>query len=291
MEIIVKVNDGSSPSSYKDGDIIQAFSMKEIYYCHAQHKCHVKNFDLATDGSRIADPLLIKFLEKTRTYKFERVNSNDVVRTNLLTEEQKTLSANMDADGERINVYQYVSRRIKNKNHLMFRLNGLEYWYGETRSDIDVDAVWNDIETHTSFLQSDHIHFPLSDIEKRAFLPINCCMHGHAHDHTDLPVHNACLNVTCGCSLSECSVDFVSDRTSLIVSIIDEGTEEESVEVLHKRKFQVPYWDLASTLSLNVDNIRNTNKEIDLRKPLLSRPAADLLSQDKIAVGAVVIDG
>ena len=44
-------------------------------------------------------------------------------------------------------------------------------------------------------------------------------------------------------------------------------------------------------LSLNVDDIRNRNKEVDLRKPLLSRPAADLLSQDKIEVGAVIIDG
>jgi hypothetical protein len=291
MEIIVKVNDGSSPSSYRDGDIVQVFSMRGIYACHAHHKCHVNNFGLTTDGSRSADPLLIKFLEKTKTYKFERVNSNDVVRTNLLTEEQKTLNTSMDADGERIDAYQYVSRRLKNKNHLMFRLNGLEYWYGKSRSDIDVDAIWNDIETHTSFLQSDHIHFPLSDIEKRSFLPINCCMHDHAHDHTDLPVHNACLNVTCGCSLSECTVDFISERLSSIDIIHNEGTEDEYNEITYKRKYQVPYWDFTSLLSLNVDDARDANKEIDLRKPLLSRPAADLLSQDKIAVGAVIIDG
>mgnify|MGYP003675911328 FL=1 len=60
---------------------------------------------------------------------------------------------------------------------------------------------------------------------------------------------------------------------------------------IHKRKYQVPYWDFTSVLSLNVDDIRNRNKEVDLRKPLLSRPAADLLSQDKIEVGAVIIDG
>jgi hypothetical protein len=263
--------------------------MNEIYYHHAEHKCHVRNFGVATDGTRIADPLLIKFLEKTRTYKFERVNSNDVIRTNLLTEEQKTLSTNIDADGERIDVYQYVSRRLKNKNHLIFRLNGLEYWYGETRSDIDVDAVWNDIETHTDFLQSDHIHFPLADIEKRMFLPMSCCMHSHTHDHTNLPAHNACLSVTCGCSLSECGIDFVSDRNSPIVLVINEGTEEQDIEVLHKRKFQVPYWDFTSTLSLNVDDIRNTNKEVDLREPLLSRPAADLLTVDKVEVGAVIL--
>ena len=212
MEIIVKINDGPSPTSYKDGDVVQAISMSNIYYCHAYHKCSVTNFGFTAGGMRIADPLLIKFLEKTKTYKFERVNSNDVLRTNLVTDEQKTINTNMDADGERIDVYQYVSRRLKNKNHLIFRSNGLEYWYGKSRSDMDVDSIWNDIETHTDFLQSDHIHFPLADIEKRMFLPMSCCMHDHTHDHT----HDECLSVACGCPLSECTDDFISERVSSI---------------------------------------------------------------------------
>lgn len=287
MEIIVKINDGSSSTSYKDGDIVQAFSMQNIYYCHAQHKCHVRNFGLATDGMRIADPLLIKFLEKTRTYKFERMNSNDVKRTNLITSEESIFNTTPNDNGEKIDVYQYVSRRIKNKDHVIFRSNGLEYWYGKHRSDIDVDSIWNDIETHTNFLQSDHIHFPLSDIEKRRFLPMSCCTHGHSHDHTDLPTHNACLDCTCGCDTSECSNDFISERLSSISTAHNVGTDEEYNEIIHKRKYQVPYWDLTSVLSLDVDDTRNTNKEVDLRKPLSLRPAADLLIQDKIATGVV----
>ena len=81
MEVIVKINDGPVASSYKDGDIIQAFTLDEIYYHHAQQKCHVKNFGLETNGSRTPDPLLINFLERTKTYKFERINSNYVKRT------------------------------------------------------------------------------------------------------------------------------------------------------------------------------------------------------------------
>jgi hypothetical protein len=284
MEIIVKINDGPSSTSYKDGDIVQAFSMWNIYYCHAHHKCHVRNFDFTTDGMRVADPLLVKFLEKTNIYKFERMNSNDVKRTNLITSEESIFNTTPNDNGERINVYQYVSRRIKNKDHVIFRSNGLEYWYGKSRGDIDVDAIWNDIETHTDFLQSDHIHFPLSDIEKRRFLPMSCCTHGHSHDHTDLPIHNACLDCTCGCDTSECSNDFISERLSPIFIVRDEGTDEEYNEITYKRKYQVPYWDLASILSLDVDDIRNTNKEVDLRKPLPLRPAADLLTQDKISL-------
>ena len=63
MEVIVKINDGPVASSYKDGDIIQAFTLDEIYYHHAQNKCDIKNFGLTTDGTRSPDPLLIKFLE------------------------------------------------------------------------------------------------------------------------------------------------------------------------------------------------------------------------------------
>ena len=289
MEIILKINDGPDASSYKDGDIIQAFSMQNIYYCHAQHKCHVRNFDFTTDGMRVADPLLVKFLEKTNTYKFERLNSNDVKRTNLITSEESIFNNTPNDNGERINVYQYVSRRIKNKDHLIFRSNGLEYWYGKSRGDIDVDAIWNDIETHTDFLQSDHIHFPLADIEKRRFLPMSCCTHGHSHDHTDLPVHNACLDCTCGCDTSECSNDFISERLSSISIAHNVGTDEEYNETIHKRKYQVPYWDFTSTLSLNVDNIRDLSKEVDMRSELGLRPAADLLTVDKVEVGAVIL--
>jgi hypothetical protein len=226
-------------------------------------------------------------LEKTNTYKFERLNSNDVKRTNLITGEESIFNTTPNDNGERINVYQYVSRRLKNKNHLIFRSNGLEYWYGKSRSDIDVDSVWNDIETHTDFLQSDHIHFPLSDIEKRMFLPMSCCTHGHSHDHTDLPVHNACLDCTCGCVLSESSNDFISERLSPIFIVHDEGSDEEYNEITYKRKYQVPYWDLTSILSLDVDDIRNTNKEVDVRTSLPLRPAADLLSRDKVVAGVV----
>ena len=69
----------------------------------------------------------------------------------------------------------------------------------------------------------------------------------------------------------------------------NEGTEEEYNEPVHKRKYQVPYWDLTSILSLDIDDIRNTSKEVDSRKPLQERSAADLLTVDKIAAGIVYL--
>ena len=173
MEIIVKINDAPSQDSYKDGDIVQAFTLDEIYYHHAQNKCNVKNFGLDdVTGNRSPEELLIKFLEKTKTYKFERLNSNEVKKTNLITDEVSILNKTPNADGERIDVHAYLIRRLQKANHLIFGKSGREYWYGKERNDIDINAVWNDIETHTDFLQSDHTRFPFSEHGKKNALQL-----------------------------------------------------------------------------------------------------------------------
>ena len=273
MEIIVKINDAPSQDSYKDGDIVQAFTLDEIYYHHAQNKCNVKNFELTTDGTRSPDPLLIKFLEKTKTYKFERLNSNEVRRTNLLTDEQDILSTTPNADGEKIDVYKYVSRRLKNKHHLMFRDNGLEYWYTKERNGIDVNAVWNDIETHTDFLQTDHTNFPFSDIEKRYFAAINTSGRSYIGD-------------------SFTRVELSGDTVHVRQEIALEDPPEEIPEdydpvVLARRKWFVPYWDLTTALGSSVDNLRNPNHVCDCRKAMDEREHIDILTFDKVSEGVI----
>tara|TARA_A100001201_G_C4086103_1_gene200541 strand:- start:103 stop:993 length:891 start_codon:yes stop_codon:yes gene_type:complete len=296
MEIIVKINDGPSATSYKDGDIVQAFTQDEIYYHHAQNKCNIKNFGFTTDGMRSPEPLLIKYLEKTKTFKFERLNSNEVRRTNLLTNQEDILTTTPNENGEYIDVYQYVTRRLKNKNHLIFRENGLEYWYAKERANIDVNALWNDIETHTSSLQSQHTKFSLSSSEKRKFLVMNCCTHTCENDHYD----HTCLDCSCHCDLSECSKEVVQEKTSSVVNRIvtdyfipDPEDEDQTpqpiwdVEILHKRKHQVPYWDLASSLSLNVDDVRNASVEVDSRKEPQQRPSVEAITINKIDAGII----
>jgi len=114
MEIVVKINDGPSETSYKDGDIIQAFTLDEIYYHHAQIKCNVRNFGFETDGSRTPDPLLINFLERTKTYKFERINSNYIRRTNLITNEERIIGKTPNEHGQSIDPYRYITKQLKN---------------------------------------------------------------------------------------------------------------------------------------------------------------------------------
>ena len=288
MEVLLKVNDSDDPNSYKDGDIIRARSLKEIRYRHAQHKCHITNFGFDSFGNRVSDPLLIKFFEKTHKYKLERLNSNDVRKTNLATGHQKIINTIPDEDGEKIHAYRFISSALKSDRHGIFRSpSGQEFWYAKTKKfqDIDVDAIWYDIETHTDFLKLDHNNSDLSETQKRYMLAMNCCYHvcedGDHDDHD----HTACLNCTCHCDLEECSEDFVADKSEPVRRVVD--ADEHSIEVLHARMFQVPYWDFSSALSLNIDEIRNINKYSDARAVLAERPSAEVLTVDKVAAGII----
>ena len=276
MEIIVKINDGPSETSYKDGDVVQAFTLDEIYYHHAQIKCNVKNFGFEADGSRTPDPLLVNFLERTKTYKFERINSNYVKRTNLITNEETILGKTANENGERIDPYQYITRRLKNKNHLIFRAaNGFAYWYGKSRNDIDIDALWNDIETHSDHLKSEHSNFPFSDIEKRYFAAINTSGRSYVGESF---------------TRVELSGDTVHARQEAVFADPPEEIPEDyDPIVLARRKWFVPYWDLTSALGSSVDNLRNPNHICDCRKEMDEREHIDILTFDKVAEGIVSI--
>ena len=301
MELIVKVGNPDGPqTSYRDGDIIQTFSPDRILLSNAEGICNVNNFSLnEVTGLRENDSLLMKFLELRNTYKFERVNSNDIRRTNMITEEEDILNTTPNDKGEYINAYQFISRRLKSARHCIFGSSGSEIWYGKTRSSVDLDALWNDIETHTSQLKQNNVSWNFSPIEKRRFLVMNCCGHGHPHTHEDAISHAACIDCSCGCDLHELSEDFINERAESIQidgdpivesHLIPESGDPTFEQILvAKRKFTVPYWDYDSLLSLDVDNIRNPNVQVDARKELDSRPTGDLLTVNKIDAGIIII--
>ena len=61
--------------------------------------------------------------------------------------------------------------------------------------------------------------------------------------------------------------------------------------MIAKRKWQVPYWDLNYSLGINIDNVRNKNKEVDIRSdaPLIQRNKMDDINVDKVEEGIVTI--
>lgn len=297
MELIVKVGNPDGPqTSYRDGDIIQTFSPNRILLSNAENICNVNNFPInPVTGLRDNGSLLMKCLELKNTYKFERTNSNDVRRTNMITGEEDILNTTPNEKGEYLDVFQFISRRLKSARHCIFGSSGSELWYGKTRPSVDLDALWNDIETHTGELKQNNTSWNFSDIEKKAFLVMNCSGHEHSHEHSD----SLCMRGSCDCEPFELSEDFVNERIDAVYIDGDPIPEPEiGIEsgdvpleqiLVAKRKFTVPYWDYDSLLSLNIDDIRNPNIEADARKEPNLRPDGDLLTINKIDAGIITL--
>ena len=273
MELIVKIKSNGANPRYQDGDVVDAMSLNRIYLAHAEMICHPNNFGFNTNGTRDSNTLLEKFQEATHTYKFERLNSNDVKRTNLLTGEEDILNTVPNADGEAINVYQYIARRLTSPRHKIFGPTGGEVWYGKMRNDAEVfiPVAWNHIETESDNLQSNHNNWPFSDLEKRHFICINTS--GRNYDGDSF-------------TRVELSGDTVDERAVSVFEELPEVIPEEySPVILAKRKWFVPYWDLSSELGYSVDDLRNPDRMCDCRKSMDEREHIDILTYDKVAEG------
>ena len=273
MELIVKVKSEGSNPYYQDGDVVDAMSLERIHLAHAEMICHPSNFGFNTNGTRDLNTLLHKFQEATHTYKFERLNSNDVRRTNLLTDEQDILNTVANANGESINAYQYISRRLKNSRHKIFGPSGGEVWYGKMRNDAStfIPVVWNHIETESNNLKDNHNNWPFTPLEKRHFVCINTSGRNYTGDSF---------------TRVELSGDTVTTRALPATEDIPENAEEDySPVILAKRKWFVPYWDLSSQLGHSIDNLRNKDSECDCRKQMNEREHIDILTYDKVVEG------
>ena len=273
MELIVKVkSDGSNPY-YQDGDVIDTMSLDRIYLAHAEMICNPRNFDFNTFGMRDRNTLLEKFQEATHIYKFERVSSNDVRRTNLLTNEQDILNTTPNSDGEAINPYQFISRRVKNPNHKIFGTHGSEVWYGKMRNDAEVfiPVAWNHIETESDNLQINHNSWPFTDLEKRHFI----CINTSGRNYTGDSFTRVELS---GGTVTERALPAIEDAP-------EDAPSDYDPVVLAKRKWFVPYWDLSNELGSSVDDLRNPDHMCDCRKPMDEREHIDILTYDKITEG------
>ena len=224
MELLIKVNSADGDKSYKDGDIVQAFSNDRILLANAQSICSVDNFNLdPVSGLRYNDTLLMKYMETSSLYRIE----------------------------------DYLARRLKSNRHRIFGSVGSEIWYSGSRP-IDLDIIWNHIESGSDNLKQDNTSWKFTSLEKRHFYTMNC--RGNA-----------------GGIIQELSGHTVVERQNPVI------TGDEVIAA--KRKWQVPYWDLGA----NVDDIRNYDKEVDGRVEINDRPFVDDINVDKIEAGIIVL--
>ena len=270
MEGLIKIGEASSSDHrhIQDGDVIVTKSTAETYCCHAEKICNPQNFGFNSHGLRSLGTLLEKYMQKTNMYRFTRLNSNDVERYNLLTDEVDIINTTPNAKGECMNVASHLSRRLKRPDHKIFgNSQGAEVWYGKSVGVIDngmIHNIWNDIETHTDKLKQDHDKFPLTPIERSWFLPIRCC--GYRNDEC------------CEISVGPCGH---------VASYITDDNDE----IIAHQGYSVPYWDLASELGIDVDEVRDKNKTVDVRPniPMEQRNRMDDIYVDKVAAGIVTL--
>ena len=283
MELIIKTKSHPKAERYQDGDIIETYTDLKILNTHAQIICHPRKFPMNTFGLRDRNTLLEKYTAAVSKFKFTRLNSNDVQKLNLITGEEYIINTIPNDKKEAMDVYQFISRRVKSPRHRIFGTSqGNEVWYtGNRKITHDVcDACWNDIETHTDNLKTNHEHFPFSETDKRHFLPLNCCGFNN-NEHCEISDETCC----------ERQSGVLKEQVFEEDPVLEDGEPNNEIIIVAKRKWQVPYWDLISELGINVDDVRNRNKELDARVdgPLENRSKMDDINIDKVAEGIVTI--
>ena len=277
MEVIVKVGT-SVPDQrhHQDGDIVNTMSDVQIEYCHAELICQVDKVGFNSMGLRDVDSLLYRYMEKTSKYKFIRLNSNEVKRINLLTNEEDIFSKTPNAHGEAIDVAQFLTRRLVNPRHKIFgSQQGQEIWYGGNapRDRDHSDILWNEIEAHSDNLKANCCNWPFSPHEKHRFLVLNCC--GYKHEEV--------RELSCGtCGEKCCNVEVEGEP--------DENGHPTEVMVA-KKKWQIPYWDLSAELGIDVDDVRDKDKKVDARSSgdRHSWNHMDDIHVDKVAAGIITL--
>lgn len=277
MEVLVKVGTVAPEQTfYQDGDIVTTMSAVQIEYCHAEMACHVDKAGFNSVGLRDVDSLLYRYMAKTSKYKFIRLNSNEVKRINLLTNEEDIVSKTPNADGEAMDVAAFLIRRLVNPRHKIFgSQQGQEIWYGGNapRDRDHSDILWDEIEAHSDNLKANCCNWPFSPHEKHRFLVLNCCGHKHG-EIVELS------GATCG--EKACSVEV-------------EGEPDENgcpaMITIAKKKWQIPYWDLSAELGIDVDDVRDKDKKVDARSSGDKHDwnHMDDIHVDKVAAGIVIL--
>lgn len=232
MQLLIKVGTSGDDPQYQDGDIVEAFSEERVLRMYAEQLC--------------VGWLREEYLKASSRYVFQRVGSF-VERHDQVTGQTDVLGVVPNAKGEYINVEQFLSGKRE-----LFGSTGSERWYGGV-SDASYGAIWDQIEALSALRRSNYHHWPLTDIEKRHFLPISCCGTGELSHGT-------------ACS-----------RLESVYS------DDEQPQLLHKRRWRVPYWDLTQSLGIDVDEVRNGDAVVDVRHEHTDdSPQLDQTNQDKL---------
>lgn len=174
-ELLIKIGDRSNrPHDYKDGDILVAVNDYRIHRANAQSICHIDNTPFNSDGIRESNSLNEDMKKSIYQYRFERVSSTEVKRTNQLTLEEEIFSNIPNNKNEYIYVEQFIRNARKNKKHHIFGKKDREVWYGGSviNSQVRLDLLWSLIEAKTGILKSENSKYPMGDMDLKSHLAV-----------------------------------------------------------------------------------------------------------------------
>lgn len=276
MEILVNINHNTDIDQYSDGDVIRCFPPEEILVTRAQTICNAANFGFNSHGLRELGTLLEKYQQKTSKFKFIRLNSNNVLKRNLITGEEIVVSNTANEEGERIHTEAFLKRRLARPKHKIFgNSQGREIWYSNSiylinRMDL-VDAIWNDIETETGILKADNTRKHFTRTEKRNFLVLDCTGF----------IDNEYKDISMGTAV---------ERSNSVINPIGDN-EDQEYEILAKRRWNIPYFDLATELGIDINKVRDPSKLVDPRQdiPREQKNKLDDIMIDKVNTGEIII--
>ncbi len=263
--MLIHIGDSPDPLGYKDGDVIGCYPFLNTLLQRGQNICLPKKFGYNSAGLRDFGTLLEKYEQKTHKYKCERVNSNQVLRTNLLTEEQETISPT--------NLYGFITKLLSIPNHTIFGTQqGREVWYMEKLplfgDSAKINSIWDDIEQHTGNLRQDNMRKEFTPTEKQTMLVLDCT--GFLNNvYTEISKHTA------------------SGRSSPITTRTDENDETIQTTLIAKRQWKIPYKDMDSELGIDIDDVLDLNKIVDPRQDIqqAEKNKLDDIMFDKVDLG------
>lgn len=184
-ELVLQV--GPHPR-YEDGDILCAFNDRRVSEVHCAHICSPRlnpELNPRTKAGFLTPATLAEdMLAASHRYKFVRVSTLEVMRIDLDTLDEVVFSnkpRDIDGKAQAIDVPLFIARRLRSPDHGLFGAEGAEYWFGGERPpQMDaLDVLWSRIEAETPLTKADHTLWPLTDTERKIFLPVA------VEDHSD----------------------------------------------------------------------------------------------------------
>lgn len=271
--LLLVVRDGPS---YKNGDVLCAFSRRCIEFCH----CHMQCFERDPNHRRLKavdnpdglvpqTDVLYDYCTTFYEFRYDRLSENELLITRLSDGVNIRVQSNVPFDSpfsnktEQIDIKQFLDRQLKTLRSLdargrpIFKNDqSLETWFGGRMSHGDINkvrAVWMALTNKKGVLRTElrFRHYPLGQQDIRSFLPIS-------------------------------TTDFDDGRAAQLVEPEYDLSDPENPQIIKKRKKFVNWRDdVIPEVGVPEGDVIDKRKPIDIR-PVMVPKQDNIIVKDKV---------